>query len=152
MLRHWSQLVPNISTDIRGHEATLPTYLESRRDQVQGDGAGLSQRSGAGLSQRSGAGLSQRSGAGLSQRSGAVWKSVEVAVMGSNDPNSPYGLRGRKATLNWDLIAGWIVLLKSCSPTVPSRTLSLWLCSEQLLKQQLAEYASCFALAGSPLP
>ena len=27
MLRHWSQLVPNMSTDIRGHKASLPTYL-----------------------------------------------------------------------------------------------------------------------------
>ena len=27
MLRHWSQLVPNMSTDIWGHYATLPTYL-----------------------------------------------------------------------------------------------------------------------------
>ena len=26
MLRHWSQLVPNMSTDIWGHQATLPTY------------------------------------------------------------------------------------------------------------------------------
>ena len=27
MLWHWSQLVPYMSTDIRGHKATLPTYL-----------------------------------------------------------------------------------------------------------------------------
>ena len=27
MLRHWSQLVPNMSTDIRGHEATLASYM-----------------------------------------------------------------------------------------------------------------------------
>ena len=34
--------------------------------------------------------------------------------------------------------------------TVAFRTLSLWLCSAQLLKQQLAEYTSCLALARSP--
>ena len=32
------------------------------------------------------------------------------------------------------------------------RALSLWLCSAQLLKEQVEEYTSCFALAGSPPP
>ena len=29
MLRHWSQLVPNMSADIRGQQHYLPTYLLS---------------------------------------------------------------------------------------------------------------------------
>ena len=31
MLRHWSQLVPNMSTEIRGHEATLPTLTLEKK-------------------------------------------------------------------------------------------------------------------------
>ena len=46
----------------------------------------------------------------------------------------------------------FFVSLQSCSSTVASRTLSLLPSSAQLLKQQTAKYASCFALAGSPPP
>ena len=50
-------------------------------------------------------------------------------------------------------MAAWNVMhaTLSCSSTVASRTLSLWLRSAQLLKQQLAEHTSCLALAGSHL-
>ena len=39
MLTHWSQLVPNMSTDIRGHEATQPnrTELEEERGEEEED-------------------------------------------------------------------------------------------------------------------
>ena len=43
----------------------------------------------------------------------------------------------------------WTTLCFSCTSTVASRTLSLWLCSAQLLKEQLAKCTSCFPLAGS---
>ena len=36
MLRHWSQLVPNMSADIWGHYATLPTYLPTSRAENSG--------------------------------------------------------------------------------------------------------------------
>ena len=44
----------------------------------------------------------------------------------------------------------WTTFCFSCSSTVALRTLSLRLCSAQLLKQQVVKYANCFALAGSP--
>ena len=45
------------------------------------------------------------------------------------------------------LIVSWTVFLPQV-PTAALRTLSLRLCSAQLLKEQVAEYTSCFALAG----
>ena len=58
--------------------------------------------------------------------------------------------RSRAGRWSWALKAGWIVLLQSSSSTVASQTLSLWLCSTQPVKQQLAKYTSCFTLAWSP--
>ena len=46
--------------------------------------------------------------------------------------------RGRRWT--WALRTGWIVFLQRCSSTVAFRAPSLWLCSAQPLKQQLAKY------------
>ena len=34
----------------------------------------------------------------------------------------------KRREVDWTLLAGWIVLLRSCSSTVAFRTLSLWLC------------------------
>ena len=33
MLAHWSQLVPNMSTDIRGHEATPEEHEEEEEEE-----------------------------------------------------------------------------------------------------------------------
>ena len=57
---------------------------------------------------------------------------------------------GCKATLNWDLIAGWTVLLQSCSSAAPSRTLSLWLCSEQLCETAISGVRKLLRTGGVP--
>ena len=74
-------------------------------------------------------------------------------TLGVNETQSEHrrGQEQRGGT-TWALIAKWFVLLQRCSSTVAIRTLPLWLCSAQLMKQQLVKYASCFALAGSPPP
>ena len=77
-------------------------------------------------------------------------KSREVELVHRHLIESPE--RWRAGRWSWSVIAGWTVLLLSCSSTVAFRTLSLWPCSTQLLKEQLAKYISCFALAGSPPP
>ena len=97
---------------------------EPRRDQEQGRGAGLSRESPGEIKSRD----------------------------GELDSQERAQARARAGTWSWAFITGWFVLLQSCSSTAASRTLSLWLYSAQLLKQQLVEYTSCFALAGSPPP
>ena len=73
-------------------------------------------------------------------------KSREVVL----DPQErPGDIKSREMELGSE---SWTTLCFSCSSTVALRTLSLWLCSTQLLKQQLAKYSSCLALAGSPPP
>ena len=56
----------------------------------------------------------------------------EICLLGSN---------------SWLVCLAAELFLNSCF----SDTVYLWLCSAQLLKQQLAKYTSCFALAGSHL-
>ena len=80
-------------------------------------------------------------------------------------PNGPYGLCGRKAILNLKVSEPRIDLKKDVELGSHSelefifcfrfqllvfQTLSLGLCSAQLLKEQVAEYTSCFALLRSP--
>ena len=59
--------------------------------------------------------------------------------------------RSRGGRWSWAQKAGLLLLplfLNSCA----TGHLSLWFCSAQQLKQQLAEHTSYFALARSPLP
>ena len=89
------------------------------------------------------AGLSRR--VGLSLEGPGEIKRGEVML----DPQeSPGEIKSREAELGSEICT---VLCFSCYSTAVLRTLSLWLCSAQQLKQQLAEYTSCFALARSPL-
>ena len=66
------------------------------------------------------------------------------------DPQeNPEEIKSRDVELGSE---SWTTFCFSFSSTAVLRTLSLCHCSAQQLKQQLAEYTSCFALARSPLP
>ena len=91
---------------------------------------------------------------------------VEVAVLGFPVPNSPYVLCGQKAALKkktWHIRAqqrseegGGAGLFQSVGLSFASSSnswpfgLCLCDCPAKLLKEQVAEYRSCCALAGSP--
>ena len=98
------------------------------------------------------------------EESGAVCES-RGGRPGLPVPNGPYGLCGRKAILNLKVSEPRVDLKKDVELGSQSeldfifcfrfqflvfRTLSLGLCSAQLLKEQVAEYTSCFALPRSP--
>ena len=51
---------------------------------------------------------------------------------------------------NWALISGWILLLLNCSTTVAFSDTVFVTSFAKLLGQHLAEYTSCFTLAGVP--
>ena len=145
MLRHWSQFVPNMPTDIRGHEALHHHHhvrlTESTRDQEKG--GELDSHEEARLK---GGELDSHEEARLSFAGPGEIRKTEVVL----DPQeSPEEIKSSEVELSSEF---WTVFCFSCSATAVLRTLSLWLCSAQQLKQQLAEYTSCFAMVRSLLP